>query len=259
MKWGIVYNLSLAAFLFLLLFILSALLPLRHTKQGIYFYDQDGNVAWFETGDISKSYVVRTTKSPEDIYGNLGKLNPKLKDGSDFEAARLHRISNALYDSVMQLISAGNIDHQLVKDNVVEIEHMSVLRQVINKIPDDGGGGNYPQNNREYGGMIQSDNSLAFFEKGPFSNPCSRGLSIRIRGDGKAEFHSHPSGTRFDIRFEDIYTCGFMQAPSNEDVQAAGHRRGYVFGMANELVYVYDSSGIKAVFPFPATKKGNHR
>jgi hypothetical protein len=259
MKWGIVYNLSLAALLFLLLSILSALLPLRHTRQGIYFYDQNGKVVWFETGDISKSYVVRTTKSPEDIYGDLKKLDPKLKDGSHFEAAKLHNISVARYDSVVQLISAGDIDNQLVKDNIVEIESMSLLRQVINKIPDDGSGGNYPNNNREYGGMIQADNSLAFFEKGPFGNPCTRGLSISIPGDGKAEYHSHPSGTRFDIRFEEIYTCGFMQAPSQHDMQAAGHRRGYVFGMANELVYVYDSAGIKAIFPFPASKKGNSR
>lgn len=259
MKWGIVNNLSLAAFLFLLLSILSALLPLRHTKQGIYFYDQDGKVVWFETGEISKSYVVRTTRSPEDIYGNLKKLNPKLKDGSHFEAAKLHRISIALYDSVVTLIHTGDINNQLVKDNIVEIENMQVLRQVINRIPDDGSGGIHPHNNREYGGMIQADNSLSFFEKGPFSNPCSRGLSIRIPGDGKAEYHSHPSGTRFDIRFEEIYTCGFMQAPSKDDVEAAAHRRGYVFGMANELIYVYDSAGIKAVFPFPAGKKGGSR
>jgi len=259
MKWGIANNLSLAALLFLLLSTLSALLPARHIKRGIYFYDQNGTVVWFETGDVSKSYVVRTTKSPEDIYGDLHKLNPKLKDGSTFEAARLHGISTALYDSVVQLIGAGAINNKLVVENIIEIENMAVLRQVINKIPDDGKGGNYPNNNREFGGMIQNDNSLGFFEKGPFSNPCSRGLSIKINGDGVAEYHSHPSGTRFDIRFEEVYTCGFMQAPSKDDVQAAGHRRGYVFGMGNELVYVYDSSGIKAVFPFPTSKRSSSR
>lgn len=259
MKLGILNNLSWAAFLFLLLTTLSALLPLRHIKSGIYYYDQNGKVIWFETGDISKSYVVRTTKTLEDIYGDLNKLNPKLKDGSHYETAPLQRISIAVYDSVIQLIGNGDINNQLVKDNIVEIESMAVLRNVINKIPDDGSGGNYPNNNREYGGMIQPDNSLAFFEKGAFGNPCLRGLSIKMRGDGKAEYHSHPSGTRFDIRFEEIYTCGFMQAPSKHDLQVAQHRRGYVFGMGNELIYMYDSSGIKAIFPFPASKKGSSR
>lgn len=165
MKLGIVNNLSWAAFLFLLLSTLSALLPLRHIQSGIYYYDQNGKVIWFETGDISKSYVVRTTKTPEDIYGDLSKLNPKLKDGSHYDAAPLQRINITMYDSVIQLIGNGDINNQLVKDNIVEIESMSVLRNVINKIPDDGSGGNYPHNNREYGGMIQPDNSLAFLKR----------------------------------------------------------------------------------------------
>lgn len=259
MKWGIVYNLSLVALLFLLPIILSALLPMRQTERSINFYDQNGKVIWFEPSDISKNYVVRTTKSLQDIYGDLDKLNAKYKDGSRFEAARLHQIRVTLYDSVVQLIRAGDIKSQLVKDNIVEIENMAVLRRIIYKIPDNSGGGNYEDNNREFGGMILADNSLAFFTKGRVSHPCSRGLAVTIPGDGIAEYHSHPSGTRFDvnIHFQQVLTCEFVQAPSKEDVQAVNHRRGYVFGMGKELIYVYDNSGIKAVFPFPVSKKGN--
>jgi hypothetical protein len=262
MKWGIVYNLSLVAFLFPLPIILSALLPMRHTERSIRFYDQNGDVIWFQPSSISKSYIVRTTKSLQDIYGDLDKLKPKLKDGSQFEPARLHQIRVSLYDSVVQLIRDGDIKNQLVKDNTVEIENMEVLREIIKKIPDDRRGGNMQANNREYGGMILANNSLAYFAKSPVNDPCSGGLAVIIPGDGKAEYHSHPSGTRLgiDTRFElTVKTCGFVQGPSKKDEVAVKHRLGYVFGMANGLIHVYDSSGIKAVFPFPTVKEDSSR
>lgn len=259
MQRGILNNLCLAAFLFLLLTTLSALLPYGRDKRGIYYYDENGKVIWFATGDSSKSYVVRTTKTLPDIYGDLSQLDTKTKNGSKFQPAALRRINAGQYDSVVKLIGDGDIKNPLVITNIVEIDNMNVLRDIIQKIPDDGSGGSYPINNREYGGMITSNNTLVNFDKGPVSNPCLHGPAVKLRGDGKAEYHSHPSGTRFDIRFEQVYTCGFLQPPSKEDQDVVAHRRGYVFGMGNELIYIYDSSGIKAVIPFPLSKRNSGR
>lgn len=231
--------------LFVLLTTLSALYTPRRYAAGVYYYDENGIVLWYTYGDTARSYVVRTTKSAREIYGRLDSA--RLKDGSPHQPAEIHAISKDLYNSVVDLVRNGYIDSSLVLQNLVEIEHVSVFRNIFSKIPDDGQGGTVLNNNREYGGMIRWDNSVPKIDTGDLSYPCTGGAGVRIYGKGKAEFHTHPSGT---FNNQHSSGCGFIQAPSKDDLEAVEKRRGYVFGMSSKLIYIYDSKGLLATLPF---------
>lgn len=234
-------NLSLAGLLFILLTTLSALLAPRRNATGAYYYDENGNVLLYVPGDIARTYVVRTTKSPQEIYGRTDSA--RLKDGSPHQPALVNSISWDLYNKVVNLIKKGYFDSALVKENLVEIESQMVFQEIYDRIPDDGRGDTLLNNNREYGGMIKYDNSVARIDTGDRSYPCYGGAGVRIWGKGKAEFHTHPSG--FSPR-----GCAFIQAPSHDDLEAVEKRRGYVFGMSSKLIYIYDSRGLNATLPF---------
>lgn len=241
MHRGIPTNLSLAGSLLILLATLSSLhAPKRHAG-GVYYYDENGEVLWYAPGDSARSYVVRTTKSPHEIYGQMDSA--RLKDGSPYFPAEINTISRDLYNTVVKLIKDGFTDSGLVRENIVEIETVSVLRNIYRRIPDNGKGDTLLNNNREYGGMIRWDNSITRIDTGDRSYPCLGGAGVRIWGKGKAEFHTHPSG--YSSR-----GCAFIQAPSKDDLEAVENRRGYVFGMSSRLIYVYDSNGLNATLPF---------
>jgi hypothetical protein len=241
MQRGIPTNLSLVGLLSILLITLSALLAPRRHAGGIYYYDENGVVLWYVPGDTAKGYVVRTTKTPQEIYGRLDSA--RLKDGSPHQPAAVNSISRDVYNSVVNLIKNGSVDADLVKQNVIEIESITVFRNIFSRIPDDGSGDTSLNNNREYGGMIRFDNSVTRIDTGDRSYPCYGGAGVRIWGKGKAEFHTHPSG--FSPR-----GCAFIQAPSHDDMEAVEKRRGYVFGMSSKLIYIYDSRGLNATLPF---------
>jgi hypothetical protein len=242
---GSTTNLSLAGMLFILLTTLSALYAPKRHAGGVYYYDENGIVLWYTYGDTARSYVVRTTKSPQEIYGRLDSA--RLKDGSPHQPAQIYAISKELYNTVVGLIRDGYVDSSLVQQNIIEVEHVSVFRDIFDKIPDDGKGGTLLNNNREYGGMIKWDNSITKIDTGDRSFPCAGGAGVRIYGKGKAEFHTHPSGT---FNNNNSAGCGFIQAPSKDDLDAVEKRRGYVFGMSSKLIYIYDNKGLLATLPF---------
>jgi hypothetical protein len=241
MQRGLPTKLSLAGLSFILLTTLSALLAPDRDAGGVYYYDENGVVLWYAPGDTAKSYVVRTTKSAQEIYGFLDSA--RLRDGSPHQPAEVNGISRDLYNRVVMLIKNGYVDSGLVRDNVIEIESIMVFREIFKRIPDNGRGDTLLNNNREYGGMIRWDNSVRRIDTGARSFPCFGGAGVRIWGRGKAEFHTHPSG--FSPR-----GCAFIQAPSHDDLEAVEKRRGYVFGMSSKLIYIYDSKGLHATLPF---------
>jgi hypothetical protein len=244
MHRGITKNLSLAGWLFILLTALSALLTPARTTGGVYYYDENGVVLWYSTGDTARTFVVRTTKNLEDIYGRTEA--GRFRDGSPYQPVKINSLSPGLYDEVINLIKGGFVHDSLVIKNIVEVENVTVFKNIIQRIPDDGRGDTMQYNNREYGGMIKNDNSVLRIDAGERSFPCAGGAGVRIYGRGKAEFHSHPSGTVH----ESSKGCAYIQPPSKIDQDAVEGRRGYVLGMSSKLIYIYDSTGLNATLPF---------
>ena len=250
MQRGIITNLSWAGLLFFLLFTLSALFTKPVDTGGVYFFDENGAVIWYATGDTAKCYVVRTTKTIKDIYGLPESADAKLKDASAYYPAGINSISQKLYDSVVRMIKNGFTTDELVRQNIIEVESPAIFREIVDRIPDDGKGDTTLNNNREYGGMIHRDNSITKVFAGSRSYPCFGGAGVMIYGAGKAEWHSNRSGTQFTSNKIMTGGCSFIQPPSKDDLEAVGRRRGYVLGMSSRLIYIYDSTGLNATLPF---------
>lgn len=165
--------------------------------------------------------------------------------------------------------------------NTVQIASEESTRKDMVKIveQDDGTGGSFtekPQNNREYGGVINKNGEVKESKQGEIidlSKASYASVSI-ISKDDESIFHSHPSGTlgedekKNNSAFSGSSVPGFgggtetkqySNAPSNKFIvdgkmmgDIATSENGtikYVFARRNKVVYIYNNLGVLATLP----------
>ena len=195
------------------------------------YYNEKG-VKIYDTHEGTRTFVIRTS---DDKFA--GKTAITVSAAQQTEA----KITNGELQG----------DHM---QNVVEIAPISTLREARSTIKDDGKGNssNNPDNHREYGGNILSDNSIADVSEGPTREDNGGKGSISIPGnkDSKATYHSHMSATFV----KDGAIKGSSRGPSMTDYKSIQGRQGYIFQMRTQEIIVFDKSGIKATLPFSVLK-----
>ena len=156
--------------------------------------------------------------------------------------------------------NSGNVEafrnNEIAYSNSIAIEGSAETRQsMVNVVSaDNGKGGTLDANNREYGGSIESG-AVIVANPGEIANPTSQSSANIVLPTEVSTFHSHPSGTVVTSPPAGTIggtktTSSFNQFPSSIDVGVAGGNTHYVFGRANNKVYVYTSKGVQAVIPF---------
>ena len=222
------------------------------TGMGTFWHN--GKVIGSDGIDNDKIYVIRDANTLESSL-NGGVSKDKVKSTVNF--IKQHNKSN----TQEEIASA-----QWVYDNCVMIEPSASNRQSMTDHvkQDNGNGGSDANNNREHGGYI--NNGVVVFEpSGEVADPTKNtSVSISITS-GYPSFHSHPSGTKPSSSpssprgFQSYSTTtlsgvptdnrGFIQVPSLDDINNAGNHICYVFAMADQKVYIYNSNGVQAVIP----------
>ena len=205
------------------------------------YYNEKGEHIGNDGVDDGKNFVIKTTKSTDDLYGKAD-ANDKFSD----ERGKSNPITNEAAEKTESEIKAGNFKGDHMK-NLVEIaptKAMEKMESVVSK--DNGTGGNKPENNREYGGKLVGAN-VTPAKAGEVGDP-SAGKMASIKGDN--DFHSHPSGT---VKVPGG-TAMWAQPPSNTDIKVATGKN-YVFGMKSGIVYIYSNKGVVATIPMSTFKK----
>jgi hypothetical protein len=213
--------------------------------------------------------VINTKLNSRNIYGDVSGSDTIEADGKvNFRPADVRSIPKRKAREIESLIVAKEINHELVRNNIVEIPSKFLIEYMRSMIKDNGRGDTDPRNNIEYGGFIRN-NQLVHYTSGYEADPSKlQGATLTMKGDGEFEFHSHPSGSRrkgdceADCLVEAVTATGsksrtkdqavsyFVQGPSKEDQLATQNRIGIVFGMKSRRVYIYDAEGVKATLPF---------
>lgn len=148
-------------------------------------------------------------------------------------------------------------------NNVVQVENMGNLKGMKDIVSKDNGKGNKAANNQEYGGVVNKDGSITESPAGPVRNPktdANAEITHTTTSTTRSTFHSHPSGyisetvnTGGVLGGSQTTTWSWTQGPSGVDVSGA-KGTNYVFGMGSSKVYVYDKTGVIAVFPQKSIK-----
>ena len=176
--------------------------------------------------DDGKLYVLKTSKSTFDSYGNVSA------DG----------ITRKEYRRVIKEHDISN------KNNFVEITGDAEIRKsVISKIEDNGKGGTVDNNNREYIITFDScigadETNMIYCRKGPVGH-LAENESVYVNTGSSTDIvhiHTHPSGEKDGIKW--------FQAPSEDDVNNTT-TQSYVIGMRDKTVYIYNGNGINATLP----------
>ncbi|HXU27889.1 MAG TPA: hypothetical protein VN698_11715, partial [Bacteroidia bacterium] len=201
-----------------------------------------------------KEYVIKTTEKDFDSHQPIAGISKaQEKETEKF-------IKN----------NSGNTEafknNSIAYDNSVAIEGKADVRQaMVNEVSKDNGkGGTSNANNREYGGIVDKDETVTTTKPGDVAKPkTDPDASINFQSvtdNTKILFHSHPSGTfvaggqqqaepgSYSISTSTTVSH-YVQAPSEIDISNIGNKTGYVFGMKSGTVYIYNSSGIQATIP----------
>ena len=196
------------------------------------YLDSNGNLIGTDGNNDGRLYVLKTSKSSFDSYGNAPVAGITRKEAK-------------------RIVKEKDISN---KDNFVEITGSKAIREaVVSKIADDGTGGTIDKNNREY--LITFDKTIQPYEtnsiyckKGPVGNPAKDDeISVSVGNSPYIEYiHTHPSGFRDERRWH--------QAPSKQDIMNTFTQK-YVFGMGDNTVYIYNSNGINATIPLDIYRK----
>ncbi len=212
------------------------------------FLDENGRKIGSDGKDDGKLYLMKTTQKSFDSGAPSAGIT---KDQSKATAKFISENSGntAAFD-------ANNIAYT----NSVEIAGGANTRQgmvdIVNQ--DDGRGGTGDANNREYGGVIKTDGTVAQSPAGPVANPLTDpNAHIDIASfDFQSTFHSHPSGNISSGPGSNTIggtttSASFRNAPSNTggDVANSGSKVNYVFSRGNGVVYIYNNSGVQATIP----------
>lgn len=196
------------------------------------YYNEKG-VKIYDTNQGDKTFVIRT--SDED-FKNKGAITETAAHQTEAK------------------ISNGEIQGDHMK-NVVEISPISTLKEAKSTIKDDGTGSDPRKSNnqREYGGNILSDNSIADVTVGPMRGDRGQlngSVNIPLNKNTKETFHSHMSGTTV----VNGILRGSSRGPSTADYKNLQGKQGYIFQMRTQEIIVYDKNGVKATLPFSVFK-----
>jgi len=211
---------------------------------------------------IRLSFVIRTKETLNSLYSFTEQQGIK----GIFPVDSVRWISASLADSVEEYIMNFKFSDPLVLNNIIPIENIDVLQSMFSNIMDNGEGGDHPFNNKEYGGIVNEDNTIDTVIGPPGTLCDSTYPTVSLPRKGKTEYHSHPSGCVGEIPDSNClfkespdyprHTCFYPQGPSHIDQKAVGdNRTGYVFGMRSGLIYIYTSQGVVATLPIEIAKR----
>ena len=250
---------------------------IHYADFGARFYDPDTGIFLQQDPLLEKYYPIGqynycagnpvklidpTGMSSDEYYNEKGI---KIYDTNQGDRAFVIRTSDAdfkdrgaITETAAQQTEAKIAKGELQGDhmqNVVEISPISTLKEAKSTIKDDGTGSDTrkPNNQREYGGNILSDNSIADVTEGPMRGDRGQlkgSVPIPINKDTKETYHSHMSGTTV----VNGTTMGSSRGPSTADYNNLQGRQGYIFQMRTNEIIVYDKSGVKATLPFSVLK-----
>jgi len=206
------------------------------------YYNSKGNTL-YECGNdpnTNATFVVKTTQTTAEIY------NPKETVPS--ERGNSNPISTQDETKTENEIKDGNVTGDHMK-NVVNMESQTSMEAMVASIKDDGSNGTSRKNNKEYSGDF-TINGVVNLHSSNVGDP-SNGDYLVTQGD--PNFHSHPSGTK---RVNGNSTAFWVQPPSNKDINTASRKRfEYTPGMRNNIIYIYNRTGIVATIPISIFKK----
>jgi hypothetical protein len=169
------------------------------------FYNEKGEYLGTGGKDEGKNYVIRTTKTATELYGE-----------DDYpERGESAAISVEAAAKTEAEIRNGNFTADVMK-NVVEVYSNRTIEKIAKVVSkDDGTGGTKTANNREYGGQVDEP-KVTELPAGPIADP-SEGENASLTFVNRIDFHSHPSG------FKKVHggTAVWTQAPSATDIKSA--------------------------------------
>jgi RHS repeat-associated protein len=223
--------------------------PIRFIDpDGMFFgeyLDRNGNKIGDDGVTDGKTYVVKTTKTTDDLYGTSEpeKNNP--------ERGTSNPISKDAAKNTEKLIKDGKFEDAKKTGDLVELPSAQIrATDKANALQDNGNGGTTPANNKEYGRQTFQDGTTNTYT-GDVFDPSKGGASVsyteKSNNPSVDGSHSHPSGTVVDGNTTYSF---YPQAPSKSDIGKvpAGQTRS-VFGRATDKVYIYSNTGVIAVMP----------
>ncbi len=198
------------------------------------YYNESGQEIFDDKKDDHKIYVIKTTKTTEQMY-----------DSRDNDPGKANPITEQEAASTEKEIKSGNLTGSHMK-NVAYVGTEGQMDKMLDNINDNGTRGTLDQNNREYGGVNKKNGDVENAPPGPVldpSNPKSASLSLKI-SSGEGTNHSHPSGTK------GVYGWGArLQPPSGQDIRTSNSSQSYVFGMRSYTLFLYNKDGVYGTMP----------
>jgi hypothetical protein len=223
-----------------------------------YYYNEDGALIHIDSNAKREEYfVIKTKKNREQMFRDRFAAGAKLLS-ADYAPADINGISEKASGDAEKYLRRGNTDEVKVQLNIISILDNRTIQKLLDTIWDSGRSLHKTNDFREYGGFIKKDHSFTF-NIGGIADPCSTINPVVDPGRGGiADYHSHPSGERDTVEGDGTKRrCSFVQAVSKRDQREMHHGRlGYVFAMRDSfhLIYIYDSTGIRATLPFKYLK-----
>jgi RHS repeat-associated protein len=202
------------------------------------YYNESGQEIFDDKKNDQKIYVIKTTKTTEQLY-----------DQSQKDPGNANPISVEAAASTEERIKSGDLTGNHMK-NIAYVGTETQVNNMLDIVGDNGTRGELPINNREYGGKINKDGNVIGANPGPIMDPMiPQAANIEINAArGEKSFHSHPSGTKLDGKF--IRGWGSRtQAPSGTDIKTSTSNSEYVFGMRSYTLFLYNSKGVYATMP----------
>ena len=208
------------------------------------FLDENGRKIGTDGKNDGKVYVMKTTETKFDSeVSSAGITKDQQKATEKF--IKTNSGNTAAFD-------ADNIAYS----NSVEIEGATSTRQSMMNVAKN----DKTSNLYEYGAAISNDGTVGSVEKGPMIDPVNQKYaSVEITTDGKTKsiMHTHPSYFKEEGRAGagtiqmsgTITTTKYNQAPSDRDINNAGGRTNYAFGMRDGKIYIYNNKGVVATIP----------
>jgi hypothetical protein len=220
------------------------------------FYNEKGKKIGTDGISDNKRYVIKTSKSSNQIYGS----DVKLDDRADING--IDRKTAKLTEKTITSNTGNNNLLSMVSENVVELPSQSETSEMVTQLETH----DAINNMSEAGGVVADKNLIPAID-GLGGDPSQGGAGIDVykakdksllssSGNRKGTYHSHPSGKKNGF--------SFMQSPSQSDQQESNYRKSigslpananeYVFGMKSKKLTIYDENGIKAVIPYNKIK-----
>jgi hypothetical protein len=239
-----------------------------------YYFNEKGVQIYCDTNAAARgNFIIKTSKSYLEMFPDWEERDTTKSSGT-YRPAAVNGIPRSTANLVEALIRRRSLDNPMVEKNVVPILDKGSIRKMLDTIRATYKVTKRKKKFREYGGLINRDTTFTC-QRGKPTNPRdpeNEGLEMNLGVIGN--YHSHPDGYDVEtIRGRDPFghdkvsfsdstitrMYHFIQGPSNKDQYFIKDKAGYVFGMASELVYLFDKSGVVATLPFrsllPSTVK----